>query len=404
MTTLRILHVTPYYAGAWAYGGIPRLVPALVSGLSRRDHQVTVCTTDACSPTARASAAQARRNRWQDWTWRDDERGALVHVFPNVSNRMAYRFQLFLPIGLSRFLATRGRSFDIAHLHACRNLPTTLAARALGRAGIPVVLSPNGTAPRIERRMLAKAAYDLAFGDACRQATAVLAVSEAERRQLLAHGVDAAVVRILPNPVDLAEFAQPVEPGRFRRRFGLGDAQVVLYLGRLSPRKRIEALVGAFASLGQERSVLVLAGADMGAGRSITRRVCSVGIGSRTVFTGLLEGRDRLEALADADVVVYAAQQEVFGLVALEALLSGTPVVVGDDSGCGEVVSQVGGGLLVPPGDEGALAGAVRDVLGSPAVWKRAAREAALRVRAEFGADRVCERLDEIYGDILGRV
>jgi len=69
----------------------------------------------------------------------------------------------------------------------------------------------------------------------------------------------------------------------------------------------------------------------------------ALGLSSRVTITGLLTGSDRLEALADADVAVYASEQEVFGLVALEALLAGTPVVVADDSGCGEIVGALGG-------------------------------------------------------------
>lgn len=403
MTTLRILHVTPYYESAWAYGGIPRVVTGLARGLAKRRHEVVVCTTDACSATTRMAGPFQRTSRWQGWTEPNRADGVLVRVFPNVSNRLAYHAQLFLPIGLSQFLDTRGGRFDIAHLHACRNLPTTLAARALSRAGVPVVLSPNGTAPRLERRVLVKAAYDLAFGDVCRQATTILAVTEAERRQLLARGVSAEAIRLLPNPIDLEEFDRPIESGRFRGRLRLGHARVVLFLGRFSPRKRVETLVGAVGRMREDDVVLVLAGADMGAQRSVRREVAAAGITGRAVFAGLLEGRARLEALADADVVVYAAQDEVFGLVPLEALLSGSPVVVADDSGCGEIVSRVGGGLLVPPGDEIALEGAIRTVLGSAPYWRSAAVEASLRVREEFSADRVCQRLDDIYRETLAR-
>ena len=53
MESLRILHVVPYYEGAWAYGGIPRVVPILARSLAARGHRVTVCTTDACDASVR---------------------------------------------------------------------------------------------------------------------------------------------------------------------------------------------------------------------------------------------------------------------------------------------------------------------------------------------------------------
>ena len=91
---------------------------------------------------------------------------------------------------------------------------------------------------------------------------------------------------------------------------------------------------------------MVIGGNDMG-GLTEARRVA----GPDVVFTGLLEGRERLELLAAADVLVYASQTEVFGLVPFEGLLCGAPVIVSDDCGCGELITEAGAGLLVRYGD-----------------------------------------------------
>ena len=79
-------------------------------------------------------------------------------MFRNASNAVAYHFQFFTPVGLRQFLRKAAGSFDIAHLHACHNLPVVIAAWELTRAGVPYVVSPNGTAPAIERRMQSEAA------------------------------------------------------------------------------------------------------------------------------------------------------------------------------------------------------------------------------------------------------
>src|SRR5438445_704472 len=81
------------------------------------------------------------------------------------------------------------------------------------------------------------------------------AASAPEQRHLHALPADPGVVRGLPNPVDLAEFASPVARGRFRRRFGLPDApgaRLVMFLGKLTPRKRVDVLVRAFAQLDRQ--------------------------------------------------------------------------------------------------------------------------------------------------------
>jgi glycosyltransferase involved in cell wall biosynthesis len=286
-----------------------------------------------------------------------------------------------------------------------------IAARCLTRAGVPYVLAPNGTAPLIERRRVAKRAFDAAFGSSVLQgASCLLAVSEAERAQLHALGIGDAVIRVVPNPIDLDEFTAPIAEGAFRRRFSLARraaAPIVLFLGKLTPRKRVDRLVRAFAALDRPNARLVIAGNDMGAGRSVRALVASLGLAERTTFTGLLRGRDRLEALADADVVVYPSEHEIFGLVPLEALLAQTPVVVADDSGCGEVVRAVANGqdgaAAVPAGDASALTAAIERTLACPRESRASAAAAAARVRAAFGDDVVSAAVERLYEDVVAR-
>ncbi len=389
--TLRILHVVPYYDEAWAYGGIPRVATALTRGLARRGHHVAVCTTDARDDRTRAPRSHALRHDVD------------VTVFPNLSNRLAYHLQVFAPLGLRAHLRRHAASFDIAHLHACHNLPGTIAAAALTRAGVPFVLSPNGTARPIERRIAAKRLFAATVGrHLLGGAARVLAVTTVERRQLAGLGVPDARLTIVPNPVD-----EPTDaPGaggaeRFRRAHGLGNARVVLFLGKVTPRKGVLDLVHASAAMHRTDTLTVIAGNDMGTGPDVDALVDRLGLGGRVIRTGLLRGTERFEALRAADVVVYPSRDEIFGLVPLEALLCGTPVVVCGDSGCGEVVARVGGGLIVPPGDSAALRDAIEAILQDPDHWRRRAADAGPKVRSAFGTDVVCDTLERVYLDVV---
>ena len=389
--------MTPYAPDAWAYGGIPRVVGSLARGLARRGHEVTVCTTDACD----ASARLPRRDH-------ASEGSVDVRVFPNVSNRLAYHLQLFLPLGMHTFLGRAARRFGVAHLHACRNIPGVIAAYHLRRAGIPYVLAPNGTAPIIERRHAAKRVFDAVAGDrVVRGASRLLAVSDAERGQLLALGIDASRIRVIPNPIHVDEHG--IHPhasvaGRFRERYRFGGQPIVLFLGRLSPRKRLDVLIRAFAQLCSpiaDSVRLVIAGNDMGAEAAAHRLVGELGIQEHVTFTGLLTQGERIEALVDADVTVYPSEHEIFGLVPFEALLAGTPVVVADDSGCGDLVGATGGGLVVPVNDVNTLARAIGEVLAYPAIWRLKAQRAQPRIRASYGADVVCGELEAVYQELV---
>jgi glycosyltransferase involved in cell wall biosynthesis len=209
---------------------------------------------------------------------------------------------------------------------------------------------------------------------------------------------------VVPNPIDLDEFKSPIPRGRFRTRFGLPDASsapLVMFLGKLTPRKRVDVLVRAFSQLARRDARLVIAGNDMGAGAGTRELVRALELGARTTFTGLLRGQDRLEALADADVLVYASEDEVFGLVPLEALLSGTPVIVADDSGCGEVVSHVGGGQVVPPGDVDALRRAISATLEAPSAGQRISTHVNNRIRCAYGDDVVSAAVEQLYSELV---
>ncbi len=390
--TLRILHVVPYYEQAWAYGGIPRLVTTMTRALARRGHHITVCTTDVRDSRTRVSSPP------------ENAHGVDVRVFRNVSNAIAYHLQFFTPVGLGRYLRRAAGSFDVAHLHACHNLPGVIAASELTRAGVPYVVSPNGTARPIERRIRVKQLFALTAGRSLLpRAARVLAVSQSEVIQLRDMGLDESTIALIPNPLDETEFDRPLDGCEYRRRTGLGGGPVILFLGKLTPRKGVEDLVRAFASVGNPRATLIVAGNDMGAGASVLSLVRRLGLEARVIMSGLLKGSERLDALAAADLVVYPSRDEIFGLVPLEALLAGTPVIVCNDSGCGEVISSTGGGLIVPPGDVSALRAAIETMLADAGEWRQRAKGAASLVRRRFGSDVICDRLESLYRDVVTR-
>lgn len=387
---MRILHVVPYYEQAWAYGGIPRLATTMTRALARRGHRVTVCTTDVCDERSRASAEKANGD------------GLDVRMFRNLSNSLAYHLQFFTPLGLRRYMRRAAATFDVAHIHACHNLPGVIAAAELSRAGVPYVISPNGTAVPIERRIVAKRLFALSAGRSILPGAArVVAVSQAEARQLRVMGLSEAAIAQIPNPLDTSEFDCAVDADRFRTRMHTGNAPIVLYLGKLTPRKGVADLVRAFAQLDTTSAVLVIAGNDMGTRRSLESLVKSLRLSKRVMFTGLISGHTRLEALAAATVVVYPSRDEIFGLVPLEALHCGTPVVVCDDCGCGEVISSVGGGQAIPHGDINRLAAAIEDVLADEDGWRARVHEAATTARQRFGSDTVCDQLESLYTTVV---
>jgi len=207
----------------------------------------------------------------------------------------------------------------------------------------------------------------------------------------------------VPNPLAPMPACPLPSGASFRERHNLTDGPLVVFLGMLSPRKQPDVLARAIAELRRPDVQLVFAGNDMGAERRTRAVVHDRGLEPQARFTGLLTGPSRYRLLAAADIVVYPSRDEVFGLVPLEALQAGTPVIVCNDAGCGEVVREVGGGLLVPPGDVRALAAAIAAMLDDLPMWRERAVRAGTEASRRFDPNLVAMQLEGVYLDAIAR-
>lgn len=378
---MHVLHVSPYFPPTWAYGGIPRIVHGLTRSLSRAGVQCSVWTTDACD----SRRARVPRDREHD--------GVRVLTSLNWSNRLAYDHQLFLPRDVPLDILD---DVDLVHLHGHRHLLNNAAVAFAGRRDIPYVMTPNGTLHRHERKVGAKLVWDAVFaGRIPGGARRLIAVSKAEAGRLVRAGFDADRVETIPNGLMLDEFEELPPRGQFRERWGV-DGRIVAYLGQISPRKGVDHLVAAFAGGGIPDATLVVGGNDMG-GLGAARAGASSGV----VFTGLLEGAERLALLVDADVLVYPSTDEVFGLVPFEGLMCGTPVVVGGDCGCGELIRHAGAGLLVRHADVDGLRQRIRTLLDDRVAAQAMAQRGRAYVESELSFDTVAAHHARLYEDVV---
>lgn len=356
MGVLRIVHVVPYFAPAWSYGGIPRLVFELAIEQAK-EHIVTVITTDALD-------AQSRHpNGGETISWLNDNLKAVY--LKNISNHIAYYHQLFLPLGLRSALDKALSDAQILHIHGHRHVLEVVSAYMAQRMKLPYVITANGTSARIERRQNVKAILDfLVMDDILARASACVAVSRAEIVQYVARGVAPERIEIIPNGLYTQAFSNLPLKGEFRKKWNIPDVPIVLYLGKITSRKGLEHLVSAVDLLRREMDLrLVIAGNDMGFLGKVKLEVAKRNLNDFVVFTGLVDGKEKLSVYVDAEVTVYPSQYEIFGLVPFESLLCGTPVIVSNDCGCGEIIGENNIGETVPYGDAQSLAMAIKGVI-----------------------------------------
>ena len=336
---MRILHLTPYYKPAYAYGGVVRAVEGLAEALVKRGHDITVLTTDALDQsTAYAGALDETVD------------GVRVIRCPNLSTRLRGKLNLSTPLGMGAAARDLCPEIDILHAHEFRTAENLLVTPVARQLGVKIVLSPHGTLNLATGRGGLKRLWDHWLSPAlARRVDAVICLTEieaAEARQLwrqLGVGQARTDFSVVPNGVDVAAFDELPSPSDFRGRYGIGDAPVALFLGRLHARKGPDVLLRAFQRAGLDEARLVFAGADNG--MLSTLRALAAG-DDRIIFAGYLDGDERLAALAAADIFALPADGEGLPMAALEAMAARIPVLL--SPGCHlPQVDSVGAGFVV---------------------------------------------------------
>ena len=369
---MHILHVTPYYAPAYAFGGVTRAVEGMARALVRHGHTVTVLTTDALTPTERCSdPADELRD------------GVRVLRARNLFKRGT--LNLSTPTGLRGLL--RDLNPDVIHCHEFRTVENLLLPQIA-----PMVLSPHGTLTYETGRSTVKAVWDRLFGRwlAGRFNTVIglTAQEAADSRQFWdKFGINTGNFTVIPNGIDVTEFEQMIGRTAFRARWQLGDARTLLFMGRLHPRKGVDVLIKAFKAANVPNTRLLIGGGDEG-----MLPIIQPLLDERISVMGYLGGADRLAAYAAADAFALPATGEGLSMAALEALGAGLPVIL--SPGCNLPEAEAAGaGVIVTPEVE-PLAAAIRRILTDPGDMGARGRQL---VAERFTWDVVASQLDIVY-------
>ncbi len=383
---MKILQIAPYFYPAWSYGGIPRVVYELSRELVRSGNNVIALTTDVLNKEKRYEKRE------------DIVEGIETHYFPNINNTLAYHYQLYLPVGMRRWLSKNLNDIDIAHMHGHRHFLNNIAFEALKEKNIPYVFSAHGTFLRIERRLFLKKIFDLFWGNKIIQnASHFIAVSEKEADQYVSMGIPREKISVVYNGIDIDDYKNLPEKGIFRRRYTLTGKKVVLYLGKITPRKGVDILVQAVAELSDNNLLLVIAGNDMGFKSQVVKLIKEYGIEERVIFTDLLVDREKLSAYIDSDVLVYPSTLEIFGLVPFEAIMCGTPVIATDDCGCGEIIGRIGAGYIVKYGDVDGLGNTILEVLNNREEAHKRVQKGQEFIRQHLRWKDISKQIEGVY-------
>jgi glycosyltransferase involved in cell wall biosynthesis len=281
--------------------------------------------------------------------------------------------------------AVRAERPDLLHTHLVHaDVYGSIAARV---ARVPFVSTRHND----DRYLLGSFRYvDRAFARGARR---LIAISDAVRTFLVEAGHDPRKLVTVPYGLD----EPPAAPSAVTpESAGVpGGVPLVLAVGRLIEQKDHRTLLRAFAVVRERQPEARLTILGSGPLEAETRAlVASLGLGDRVVLPGRLEIRDWLER---ADVFAHSSRWEGFGIVLLEAMLAGLPVVATRVSAVPEVVIDGETGLLVEAGDTESFAGALDRLLSDPEAARGLGTAGRERALAEFSVARMTERTVAVY-------
>lgn len=291
---------------------------------------------------------------------------------------------------------------DVIHVTGHWSMLGARVCLAAKRMGKPYVYCPAGSLRVFGRSAWLKRIYNWLVGHRIvRGASCCLSVTELEREQFHEYGIPDERIVLIPNGVHPDPNLVPA-PEAFRTQYDLKEKQVLLFLGRLNPIKGPDLLLEAFASLAQAHpeAILVFAGPDEEMGVSLREQVELLGLTKRVLFIGFISGQAKQDALAAADFLVVPSRQEAMSLVALEAGLCRTPVLLTDQCGFDEV-EEVGGGLVVAAQAE-AIAAGIDQLLSDACELPRMGERLQQLVLARYTWDGINRQVCELYKMLTG--
>ncbi|MBZ0303187.1 MAG: glycosyltransferase [Anaerolineae bacterium] len=390
---MNILHLTPYYAPAYAFGGVVRSVEGMARALARRGHQVTVLTTDALDSASRYSGVPEELR----------DRVRVLHA-TNISHRLRGRLNLSTPGRMQALARELLPDIDVVHCHEFRTMENLLVTPIAEELNKPLILSPHGTLTRTTGRSHLKIAWDKMLSPIVAQRfrhVLCLTPRELDDVQTLWTTFDSRKTppgfSVIPNGIDPDEYDHLNGRAHFRTRYHLGEGPVCLYMGRLHERKGVQVLIEAFKAARVPAARLVIAGPDEGMLARITPL-----LDDTIILTGYLEGPERLAAFAAADVFALPAIGEGLPMVALEAMGTGLPVILSPGCSMPEA-AEYGAGLIVEPACE-PLSAALRELLTNPTQRESMGRKGQQLIRNQFTWDAVAVQLEQVYRSLTAVV
>ena len=380
---LKIAHIAPFYYPV--IGGMEELVQNIAELLSDRGHKVDILT-------AYIGHDGKRINR----PAKEAINGVNVYRFRPI---LKCGFITFFPGIIPKLIQTR---YDVIHLHSFRH-PHTDIGSIMGRIkSVPTVLhghSPFYPAISGRSKFFFYSIYDfLAKYLIFKTVTRIIAFTKLEKNEYIKRGANPDKITVIPNAIP-SEYFKKGTVDVFIDKYNLRGKKIVLFVGRLHSNKRIDILVESFAMVvkQQPRAFLLLVGPDRGEYFRIKKMIIDLRLENHFKWLGsIIDKNEKINAYFSASCFVLPSDYEPFGLVVLEAMAAGKPVIAANAGGPSEIIDDEKTGFLFKQGDVNDLKEKILKVLGDDAMAKEIGGRAFVKAK-DFMLPKMVDAIENLY-------
>ncbi|MCI9016689.1 MAG: glycosyltransferase family 4 protein [Clostridia bacterium] len=370
----------------WEYpprivGGIARVVNDLSKRLIKDGHEVTVITY-----------------KEGNVPYFENDKGVKVHRVDNYiinpTNFIDWVMQMnFNMIAKANEIISKEGTFDVIHAH---DWLVAYAAKTLKNSyNIPIVSTIHATESGRNsgihdeiQRYINDTEWLLTY-----ESTEVIVNSNYMKRELQSlFGLPFEKINVVSNGINVNMFTGVDRDYEFRRQYARDNEKIILFMGRLVYEKGIQHLIAAMPKIlkGYNDAKLIVAGKG-GMLEELKSQVNTMGIGHKVYFTGYMEQKQVCKMYKCADVSVFPSTYEPFGIVTLEAMLAGTPVVVSDIGGLNEIIEHGIDGMKSYVGNSNSLADSILELLYNPQLCNNIVKKAKLKVKEQYNWSKIVQ-------------
>jgi glycosyltransferase involved in cell wall biosynthesis len=301
---------------------------------------------------------------------------------------------------LVRKLKQNVRQYDIVYVSAVWQWLGYETTKICQTFRVPCVFGVHGS---LDSRLLGRHRFRkrlywwLVLQRTLGRATAIHFTTEYERLESLETAVTSFVV---PNGLDLDEFSRVDSSVAVRLKYGIpANAPLVLSVGRIDPKKKLDLLISAL-SQNKEVYLVIVGPDDSPLARRYKQLSHKLRVDSRVIWTGYKAGKDLVEIYSAADAFALLSEDENFGMTVVEAMACGTPVLVSPYVGVWHEVKDADVGMAVDL-DSQEVAQALLSLVHEPWIWKKRGQNARRVVQERFSIEKVADLMGRAFEDVL---